>query len=92
VKKERRRKKIERIDSFTDSNGVHQDHISEHWTDEEVELDQFNRTIYKDKEGNVIPRALKQADDGAMSEIRESDTDYTKARKLVNIEVGNNIK
>lgn len=46
VKKVRRKKKIERIDSFTDSDGIHHDHISEHWVEEEVEKDQFNNTIY----------------------------------------------
>lgn len=79
VRKVKRKKKIERQDSYTDSDGIHHDHISEHWVEEEVEKDQFNNTIYRNEEGEIIPRALKPADADAMSEIRESDDDYTKA-------------
>ena len=76
--KVKRKVQRKRKDSFIDSEGVHHDHVSEHESEEEVEIDQYGHVIERNEDG-TIKDGVRMDD-----HIREDDPDEVKMKKIMN--------
>lgn len=84
MKKEMRKVHKARKDSYTDSDGVHHEHESSWWTDTEVEIDQYGNVIERNPDGSIKKHwGRKNSRDNP---IHPCDSDFQKARKIINYE------
>ena len=53
MRKEKRKVKRPRVNSYTDENGVHHGHVSSRWSETEVDIDQYGRVIEYNPDGTM---------------------------------------